>query len=264
MKPARLLVLAVALAAAGGAALLVTRRPAPPNAVVVETTVPVRTVEILVASSDLPRGQILKAQDLRWQQWPVDYRPAGSLARNEAPGASQDNVGAIVLSTIAAGEPIRPEKLVKPERGGFMSAILPTGMRAMAISIDSRGSNSVGGFILPNDRVDVIRTYRDEESSKAGGTDVQISETVLSNIRVLAIGSNVQERAPDKTATGETATLELTASQVEQLTLAQKVGHLSLALRSLADAGQPGRREEATDAGLTIVRYGVAQPVAKR
>jgi pilus assembly protein CpaB len=263
MKPARLLVLAVALAAAGGAALLVTGRPEP-KPVVVETTAPVKTIEILVASNDLPRGQILKAQDLRWQEWPADYRPAGALARNEAPDAAQNHAGSIVLGTISAGEPIRREKLVKAEGGGFMSAILPSGMRAMAISIDSRGSNSVGGFILPNDRVDVIRIYRDEDSSKAGGTDVQISETVLSNIRVLAIGSNLQERAADKTANGETATLEVTAGQAEQLTLAQKVGQLSLALRSLADAGQPDRRDEATDAGLTIVRYGVSRSVARR
>lgn len=264
MKPARLLVLAISLAAAGGAALLVTRQPAPSKPVVVETPVPVKTVEILVASNDLPRGQTVKAQDLRWQEWPADYRPAGSFARGDAPDAVQDNIGAIVLGSIASGEPIRREKLVKAEGSGFMSAILPAGMRAMAISIDSRGSNSVGGFILPNDRVDVIRTYRDDESSKASGTDIQISETVLSNIRVLAIGANVQERAPEKTASGETATLEVTASQAEQLTLAQKVGQLSLALRSLADAGQPDRREEGTDAGLTIVRYGVARPVAKR
>ena len=80
MKPARLLVLAVALAAAGGAALLVTGRPEP-KPVVVETIAPVKTIEILVASSDLPRGQILKPQDLRWQEWPADYRPTGSLAR---------------------------------------------------------------------------------------------------------------------------------------------------------------------------------------
>jgi pilus assembly protein CpaB len=109
----------------------------------------------------------------------------------------------------------------------------------------------------------VIRTYRDDESSKAGGTDIQVSETVLSNIRVLAIGPNVQERAGDKTVNGETATLELTAGQAEQLTLAQKVGQLSLALRSLADAGQPEKREEA-DAGLTVVRYGVGRSVTKR
>src|SRR3954452_25381667 len=262
MKPARLLVLAVALAAAGAAALLVSRSPEP-KPVVVETQAPVKTIEILVAANDLPRGQTVKPQDLRWQQWPADYRTPGALARSDSPNALQDNSGSIVLSMIAAGEPIRREKLVKAEGSGFMSAILPAGMRAMAISIDSRGANSVGGFILPNDRVDVIRTYRDDESSKAGGTDIQVSETVLSNIRVLAVGPNVQERAGAKTVNGETATLELTAGQAEQLTLAQKVGQLSLALRSLADAGQPEKREEA-DAGLTVVRYGVGRSVTKR
>ena len=80
------------------------------------------------------------------------------------------------------GEPIRRERLIKTDGTGFMSAILPSGMRAVAISIDTRGASSAGGFVLPNDRVDVIRTWRDEESSKAQGVDVNLSETILHNI----------------------------------------------------------------------------------
>ena len=84
--------------------------------------------------------------------------------------------------------------------------------------------------MLPNDRVDLVRTYRDEEASKNGGGDVQVAETVLSNVRVLAIGQTVQERNGEKVVTGETATLEVTPQQAETLALAQKVGQLALVL----------------------------------
>lgn len=237
MKPARLLVLAVALVAAAVAALLVMRNPES-QPVVVERREPVQTVDVLVASGELPRGQSLKGDDVKWQAWPVDNKPTGVITRSEAPSATGDLTGSIVTSGFLAGEPIRRDKLVKADGNGFMSAILPPGMRAVAVSIDTKGANSAGGFILPNDRVDVIKTYRDDEGSKAGGTDIQMSETVLSNVRVMAIGQNVQERSADKVVSGETATLEVTSTQAELLALAQKVGQISLALRSLSDAKQ--------------------------
>ena len=177
---------------------------------------------------------------------------------------SVDAAGSIARSAFLSGEPIRRERLIKANGGGFMSAILPSGMRAIAISIDTRGATSAGGFVLPNDRVDVIRTYRDDEASRAGGGDIHLSETILTNIRVLAIGQNVQERNGDKVVTGETATLELTPNQAEIVTLAQKTGQLSLALRSIADAQRIEETREDRDAGLLVVRYGVAKQGPKR
>jgi pilus assembly protein CpaB len=212
--------------------------------------------EILVAAADLPVGQGLKASDLRWQAWPADAPAAGLIRKGEAPaGVVEELTGSIVRSAFLNGEPIRREKLIKGA-GGFMSAILPSGMRALAISIDNRGSTSAGGFILPNDRVDVIRT------SEAGseGAQAMTSETILANIRVLAIGQNVQERNGEKVVTGETATLELTPAQSEMIVLAQKVGQLSLALRSLADVNETGTpaREERADR-LQVIRFGIQQ-----
>ncbi|HVL74271.1 MAG TPA: Flp pilus assembly protein CpaB, partial [Beijerinckiaceae bacterium] len=172
--------------------------------------------------------------------------------------------GSIARSSFLSGEPIRREKLIKASGSGFMSAILPSGMRAVAISIDTRGATSAGGFILPNDRVDVIRTFRDQDASGGTGSEVHLSETILTNIRVLAIGPHIQERNGEKVVTGETATLELSPAQAELVTLAQKVGQLSLALRSLADAHETGERREARDeGGLTIVRYGVPRQVKR-
>jgi pilus assembly protein CpaB len=150
-------------------------------------------------------------------------------------------------------EPIRREKLIKTDGTGFLSAVLPAGKRAIAISTDSRGANTAGGFILPNDHVDVIRTYRDEGTGSR--SESYSSETILRNVRVLAIGQNVQERNGEKVVIGETATLEVDPGQVETVAQAQKTGSLSLALRSLKDVGEVARPAE--DGAMTLVRYGV-------
>ncbi len=264
MKPARIIVLGIAVVAAGAAAMLMSRPAAPPETVVVERKAPVATTDVLVASADLPIGTMLKEGDLRWQPWPSDYVPAGSVTRSDKDKLSDFN-GAIVRTGFLVGEPIRQEKLVKANSNAFMSAILPPGMRAVAISIDTRGSNTAGGFILPNDRVDIIRTYRDEEAAKGGG-EGQSSETLLQSIRILAIGQNVQDKNGEKVVTGETATLEVTPAQAEMLALAQKTGQLSLALRSLADAGKTAETREPKDdeSSLTLIRYGVSRQASRR
>ena len=264
MKPARLLVLVTALGAAGVAAVIMMRTPAPQQPVIIQQAAPSRSTDVLVAAVDLPVGQVLKPGDLKWQPWPADLVPPGATARDAVPEAMNEQTGSLVRQSFVAGEPIRREKLVRADGSGFMSAILPTGMRALAISIDTRGASSAGGFILPNDRVDVLRIYRDEEAAKNGGGDGQAAETILQNIRVLAIGQNVQEKNGERVVTGETATLELTPTQTETLALAQRVGQLSLALRSLADAKQVAVREERTDTGMTIIRAGVARAVPKQ
>jgi pilus assembly protein CpaB len=264
MKAARLAVLGVAILAGGGAALMLSGGEPPPPPQRIEVPVAsIQTVDVLVAAADLPMGQTLKPEDLRWQAWPSDSASSGLIRRSEVPSGLEETTGSIARASFLSGEPIRREKLIKGNGGGFMSAILPSGMRGVAISIDTRGATSAGGFVLPNDRVDVIRTYRDQDAS-GGGPEVHLSETLLSNIRVLAIGPHIQERNGEKVVTGETATLELTPGQAELVTLAQKVGQLSLALRSLADAHETGqRRDDRDDGGLTIVRYGVPRQVKR-
>lgn len=266
MKPARLAVLGIALLAGSGAAYLMGGSPPPPPPApekVVQAPPP-PTTDVLVAAADEPMGQVLQAADLRWQSWPESAVSPGFVTRRNKPDALETTVGATVRSPFLAGEPIRAQKLVRPE-SGFMAAILPAGMRAVAIVTDSRGTNSAGGFILPNDRVDVIRTYRDEAASKNAGSDVQVSQTILRDIRVLAVGQLIQEKNGTNVVTGETATLALTPPQAETVTLAQKIGSLSLALRSLADAGQtadaetPVAEASGSEQGLTVVRFGIAR-----
>jgi pilus assembly protein CpaB len=254
MKVARIAVLGVALAAGGGAALMMGRG-SPPDRRPAEGPA-VATTEVLVATADVALGQGVKPTDLRWQTWPAEMVPPGAIKRSEAPNGLDEFVGATVRIALLAGEPVRREKIIKGQ-GGFMSALLPSGMRAVAIGIDNRGTTSAGGFILPNDRVDVIQTA---PATGHGGASTSMSQIILANVRVLAIGQNIQERNGEKVITGESATLELTPEQAELVVLAQKVGQLSLALRSMADVHETGtpQKAERQDA-LQIIRFGIQQ-----
>ncbi len=257
MKPARIAIIGVALMCGLGAFML-TSRKAPTQVVTISAPKPVSlTDEILVMNADVSMGTlILKNKDFRWQAWPKEASSSYMIKRSEQPTGEADVDGSIVRGNFLAGEPVRKDKLIKGSGSGFLSAILPTGMRAMAINIDSSGANAAGGFILPNDRVDILRTFKDETAGNAFTT-----ETVLTNVRVLAIAQTVQEENGKKTLSGNTATLELDPKQVETITLAQRTGSLSLALRSLVDHNKTVNipTAEPEDNKLTIVRFGVSQ-----
>ena len=252
MSPARIIILAAALVAGLGAAVLVQSPKAPAPVAKIEQA---PTVPVLVAATDIPVGNTVTATDLRWLDWPLASVPAGIIRKDETPEAETEIIGQVARYATLGAEPIRREKLIKTDGTGFLSAVLPAGMRAVAISTDSRGANTAGGFILPNDRVDVISTSR-------GESDGHVSEVILRNIRVLAIGQNVQERNGEKVVVGETATLEIEPGQVEGLVQAQKSGSLSLALRSLKDAGEKNPPAQA-DNSMTLVRYGVTSKSVK-
>jgi pilus assembly protein CpaB len=257
MSPARIIILVVALAAGLGAALLVqgpSNDPAPVAKVQAAPTVPV-----LVAATDIPVGNMVTATDMRWLDWPLASVPAGVIRQDETPEAEKEITGQVARYAILGAEPIRREKLIKTDGTGFLSAVLPSGKRAVAISTDSRGANTAGGFILPNDRVDVVSTSRQESG---GSAEAFTSETILHNIRVLAVGQNVQERNGEKVVVGETATLEVDPAQVGILAQNQKTGTLSLALRSLRDAGETVPPAQ-IDSSMTLVRYGVTSKSVK-
>jgi len=259
MSPARIIILLVALVAGVGAALLIrkpSQGPAPAARIEAAPTVPV-----LVAAADIPVGNVVAAPDLRWLDWPKASVPAGVIRKDETPQAEQELTGQVARFGILAAEPVRREKLIKTDGTGFLSAVLPSGMRAVAISTDSRGANTAGGFILPNDRVDVIVTVKGAAAEGEG--EAFLSETILRNLRVLAIGQNVQERNGEKVVIGETATLEVEPAQAETLFRSQKMGTLSLALRSLKDAGQVAAAPLAEGA-MTIVKYGVTMRSANQ
>jgi pilus assembly protein CpaB len=260
------IVLAVAVAAFGAAYALIAGGPSPgPAAAVVEAPPKVEVDQVLVAAQGLPMGAVVGEGALAWQTWPKAAVSELMITKSEAPDAMRDMKGSMTRVAFLRGEPMRRDKLVKAGAGGFMSAILPSGMRAVAIKIDNGGDTSAGGFILPNDRVDVVRLARDDEATKARGIEVVTAQTILVNVRVLAIGQNVEEQNGKKVVTGANATLELDPDQVNLIVLAQHAGNanLHLALRSLADSG--GRSETLTDGsgdrktGLTVIRFGAAQ-----
>jgi pilus assembly protein CpaB len=258
MKPARIVVLLIALAAGGIAALLAGRSDRPVQ-IMPAPVAPLETVDVLVAGSDIALGQSVTGSEFRWQTWPATAANSNFITRDSKPDAVNQLAGSIARSPFFAGEPIRESRLIKGAGSGYMAAILPSGMRA--ISTDVTPETGAAGFILPNDRVDVILSRRDREAEKAAGVEVHSSETILSNVRVLAIDQTVEEKGGQRVVVGKTVTLELTQRQAEALVMARTQGQLSLALRSLVDA--QGDKSDASEEpsgrrnGVSIVRYGV-------
>jgi pilus assembly protein CpaB len=260
MKAARLIVLGVALAAGGAAAMLASglRQPEAPEAM--PPPPPLATVDVLVAKTDLSTGQIVSSGDIGWQTWPAASANSTFIKKTDRPDAVNDFVGAIVRSSLAVGEPIRDPKVVAANGSGFMAAILPHGMRA--ISMDVSPDTGAGGFILPNDHVDVLLTRHDKAAEKVSGVERFITEAILRNVRVLAVDQSVEEKDGKKVAVGKTATIELDPHQAETLALSRQLGTLSLTLRSILDSQSPTPEsaEDKDDKRISVntVRYGVS------
>jgi pilus assembly protein CpaB len=255
MRKARVVVLAIAFTAAVGAAWVAKKIVSGPREVeMVEKTV--GATDVLVAATGIDLGDSVRGGDLKWQQWPVEGVTPGLITREARPNAPTELSGAVARAPFIAGEPIKEQKLIKISEGGVMAAILPSGMRAISTPI--REETAAGGFILPNDRVDVILSHK----MRVGSKEEPVSEAVLRNVRVLAIGQEIENKDGEKVATGKTATLELAPRQAEVLALAQSMGEISLSLRSLADAA-PGQSEATAKIGdaytnsVKFLKYGV-------
>jgi pilus assembly protein CpaB len=261
MYTARIVVLIIALSAGGVAAYLV--RGFDNKSSPTEPVVQLQTVDVLVAKSDIGLGQSVASENLQWQTWPAATASNSFIRRNERPDATTQIIGSIVRAPFLAGEPIREQKLVKANGSGFMAAILPTGMRALSTEISPE--TGAGGFILPNDRVDVILSKHDRSmDDRTGGTDIISSEIILANVRVLAIDQAPKEKDGQNAVVGKTVTLELKPEQAEILARARQSGTLSLALRSIADVNMVETKSDelALKRGdsVSVVRYGVSSP----
>lgn len=194
------------------------------------------TVQVLVAAADLAQGEKLGKASLRWQSWPEGAVNPGFITQTAKPDAVEALNGAIVRIRFVSGEPIQKDKLFQ-DGSNLLAANLSPGMRAVAIRVSAE--SSAGGFILPNSRVDVIHIANQQEQS--GGQTQIVGQTILKNIRVLAIDQKVDEAKGEATVIGKTATLELTAAQAEVIAGAQASGSLSLSLRSIEDGDEiPG------------------------
>jgi len=257
MNIARVVVLIIALSAGGVAAYLA--RGTDEKSHPAEPVAQLPTVEILVAKSDIGLGQVVKPEDLQWQIWPAATASGSLINRAGKADAITEIAGSIARAPFIGGEPIREQKLVKANGSGFMAAILPSGMRAISTEISPE--TGAGGFILPNDRVDVILSKR-EKNPDSKGPDLVIAEIVLTNVRVLAIDQAPKEKEGINTLVGKTATLELKPEQAETLARARQGGTLSLALRSITDVNVAESHSDdqliKRNDGLNVVRYGVA------
>jgi pilus assembly protein CpaB len=264
MNSARIVVLIIALGAGGVAAYLASgsdNKPAP-----VQPVAQMETVDVLVAKSDIGLGQTVKLEDLLWQTWPASTVSNTFIRRSDRPDATTQVAGSIARAPFIAGEPIREQKLVKADGSGFMAAILPTGMRAVSTEISPETAS--GGFILPNDRVDVVLTRHQKNPDHADSNDIVVSQIILSNIRVLAIDQAPKEKDGQNSLVGRTVTLELKPQQTATLAAARQAGSLSLALRSIADANAveiPDDNAANRGVSVNVVRYGIpAQTTAQK
>ncbi|MDX5361660.1 MAG: Flp pilus assembly protein CpaB [Alphaproteobacteria bacterium] len=208
----------------------------------------IETSEVLVARDVLRIGEKIQPGAFTWQEWPREFVTGDYITRQDNPDVLETLNGAIVRSEFIAGEPVMLKKVAQLGDASVMSLLVRKGMRAVSIRISPE--TGAGGFILPGDRVDVMVTRRQADEVDGGAAPrrgegdgdgiVPIgqgfsSETILANVRVLAIDQSVTEQDGQPTVVGRTATLELTPKQAELVALAEKVGEIALSLRPFVD-----------------------------
>lgn len=235
---------------------------------------------VLVAAKELTTGSFVQPDSVRWQEWPDVATPETYYVRGQR--GEDDIAGAVVRRPIAAGEPIADGNLVKPGERGFLAAVLDPGMRAISVAVDDTSSNA--GLIFPGDRVDLILTQTIELPEGSGSR--RASETVLKDVRVIAMGQALTSEAAAESSGGKrdtarTATLEVTPEHAERVALVSELGKLSLSLRSLAagtelmpppadvprytwdsDASAVLRRDSQPNSSLTVVRGEKAEKIS--
>ena len=191
--------------------------------------------EVLVATRTLPIGTIIDAEAFRYQPWPEGLVQPAYFTRGEANGDPQTLIGTVVRNEISAGQPLTQGAIVRPGERGFLAAALGPGMRAVTVGVSA--TSGVAGFVFPGDRVDLVLT-QEVEGVEEQGPPLRASETIVRNIRVLAVDQrlNARDEAGNQVAQPvATVTFEATPKIAEKIAVAQTIGQLSLSLRSLAD-----------------------------
>lgn len=260
MRASRIILLLVALIAGGLAAFLATRNEAPQ--VVVEGPTQVieeKKAKILVAKAPIGVGQRLSEETVEWQDWPeLAVRPE-YVTEQALPDAVEQLTEAVARFEFFPGEPIIETKLVRSAQG-YLSAVLPKGMRGVSVEVNAEAAS--GGFIFPNDRVDVVLT-------RAGDSGT-VSQTILANVKVLAVNRRLGEAgasgspadpenpSADVFQDSAIATLELTPEQGELIINSRRIGSLSLVLRSMADYQMAAEElvREATSRSIRMIKAG--------
>lgn len=233
MQTRSLVVLAFGLVIAFGTAWSLKQRMAS-GAAANEST------QVLVAAADIGAGDFVRSDyHLVFTNWPAENITGLMLTNKDV--KVEDFEGAVARREIPKGEPIQKSLLVKSTEGGFMSAVLEPGKRAVSIAVDSTTGNA--GFIFPGDFVDLILTH----SVETGQSPLRASETFIENVRVLAVDQMLTN--PDnKAVLAKTVTLEVSPKEAEEITVAKDLGKISLSLRSLAHNREPTEQEVMEDA----------------
>jgi len=257
LKSSRILLLVLAIASGGLAAYVATGNeppPAEPDIATVTEVIKEPRVKVLVATQTIGVGQRLSQTALGWEAWPEDSVREDYITQATAPDATTELNNAVARFELMAGDPIRSQK-VMTDSTGYLSAVLESGQRGVSVPVSAEAAS--GGFISPNDRVDVLLTRN------AGGAGV--SETILNNVRVLAINSQLGESGPPPEGPGgenpqpaafgsrAIATLALTPQEAEVIMGAVQMGRISLVLRSMTDfAEQRSVNQRATNQAIRL------------
>ena len=263
MNMPRMLVLGLAGIAAIAAVLVIRMMMGggTPNAAAMLPRQDIATADVLVAAEPLQPGEPLTPALVRWEKWPKSDIDSTYLTHEQVPNLETAMTGAVVRAPMVAGEPLSVTKFVHADSAGFLAATLKPGMRAVSIPVTT--DSGAGGFILPNDRVDLI------ESELISDTPRRFSaKVVLNNVRVLAMDQNFKQDKDQKVVLAKTATLELTPDEARNVVKAQAAGPLSLSLRALGDNSMPAAKTAQTDQdsgdddapdfnSVRVIRFGV-------
>jgi pilus assembly protein CpaB len=263
MNTQRIIVLAIAAVAAGGVAFLARGLLGGGTPTTAAATAPqIVTTDVLVASDNLQPGTALDATKVHWQKWPRSNVDSSFITSESVPQIEDAVKGTVVREPLANGQPISNTAIVHADAASFMSASLTPGMRALSFAIST--DTGAGGFILPNDRVDVVLTMKiGENPARYRAT------TILDNVRVLAMDQTFKEDKDQKVVIAKTATVEVSPDQAELLAKSQATGTISLALRALGDADPKNKLTVASNNGprttgggqdgsaVMVIRYGV-------
>jgi pilus assembly protein CpaB len=190
--------------------------------------------EVLVATRVLPVGTIVDAEAFRYQPWPEGLVQDAYYVRGRPHADPSSLIGTVVRTEISAGQPVTRGALIRPGERGFLAAALAPGMRAVTVAVSA--TSGVAGFVFPGDRVDLVLTQ--EVPGGGDGAPLRVSETIIRNIRVLAVDQRITARDEEGNQVAQnvsTVTFEATPKIAEKIAVAQTIGQLSLSLRSLAD-----------------------------
>ncbi len=222
---------------------------------------PDNAVQVLVAAVDLKKGHELEDGDMMWKAWSEDALFQGAIIRKDDQEADEALSGRLERGFFK-GEALVKRAILKETKTNYVVARLQAGERAVSIKVSAE--DMVAGFITPGSYVDVILTYKHRVT--VGNDDVpQIqnmlqmnldklaTETILQNVRVLAIDQKAETDTDDKIKVGKTVTLAVSSRDAEALALASEMGTLTLAMRGVGDDTPNEVVEALTDARLTKI-----------